>query len=112
SEITGITTTGLLAPTLREEYPQLVEDYFRFDGIQSILSYDNKSYSFSAAIGDSTFFNIFGFSLLDGDIQTALSRPDQVVITYQAAIQLFGTTHDIIGNEVQISNFNDEKKPF
>lgn len=112
SEATGITTAGLLAPALAQDYPNLVEDYFRFDGIQSIASYNNNKHDLSAIIADDSFFNMFGFVLQEGNPETALSQPDQVVLTYETALKLFGRTSNILGEQLEINNFNEEKKLF
>lgn len=112
SEVTGITTAGLLAPTLAKEYPHLVENAFRFDGIQSAVSYADKKLSLASIIGDASFFAMFGFTLADGDANEALSKPDQVVLTHETAIQIFGTTEGLIGKQIEVSNFGNEKKLF
>lgn len=111
SDITGITTSGMLARTLQEEYPDLVESYFRFDGISAILSREGQSIQQSAIIADSTFFSMFGFGLASGDERTALSDPTQIVLTHESAIALFGTI-DAVGEQVEVANFAGEQHPF
>lgn len=41
---------------------------------------------------DSTFFNIFNFKVLRGDINTALLKPHSVMLTEETAKKLFGNT--------------------
>ena len=42
------------------------------------------------------FFQLFDFPLREGDRQTALSQPNEVVITEQLSQQLFGRTSDVV----------------
>jgi putative ABC transport system permease protein len=49
-----------LAPALKANYPDLVEDYFRFDGITAIVTQGNTPHQLSAMIADSSFFSMFG----------------------------------------------------
>lgn len=111
SEINELTSSGMLARSLKEEYPALVENYFRYDGITAVLYRGSSSFQKSAIIGDSTFFDMFGFELLHGDVHTALSQPYQVVLHYETAIHLFGNT-DAVGKQVDIANFSGEKQLF
>jgi putative ABC transport system permease protein len=41
---------------------------------------------------DSSFFNVFSFSLLEGDPHTALSGPRKVILTESTARRYFGST--------------------
>ncbi len=42
---------------------------------------------------DPDFFTVFSFPFLEGDPETALLQPDNVVLSEEAAIRYFGTTH-------------------
>lgn len=101
SDFNQLTTSGMLVRAMREEYPDLVEDYFRYDGIMAILSSGSDSFQKSAIIADSSLFRMFGFELLHGDARTALSAPTQVVLNYETAIQLFGYT-DVVGQHINV----------
>jgi putative ABC transport system permease protein len=51
---------------------------------------------------DSSFFDLFaGFSLRRGDPETALARPDAVVLTASTARKYFGTT-DVVGKTIRM----------
>jgi putative ABC transport system permease protein len=111
SSINPLTAYGGMAPALKENYPDLVEDYFRFDGITAIVTQGNTPHQLSAMIADSSFFSMFGFALAEGNALTALTEPTQVVLTTPTALKLFGKT-DVIGETLQVANFNGEKQAF
>lgn len=111
SDITGITTFGMLSKTLQEAHPDLVESFFRYDGISVILGRDGQHKQQSAIIADSTFFSMFGFELAVGDERTALLDPTQIVLSHETAISLFGTTN-AIGEQLDVANFSGEKRAF
>ena len=106
-----LTTLGPLAKTLKEEYPNLLADYYRFDAVTSTVSKDNKHFRENLQIGDRTMLSMFGFSLLYGDAKTALNDPYSVVITENAAIKYFGKT-DVIGQTLTIENFSGSNHDF
>src|SRR5689334_19954098 len=55
-----LSTLGPLAKELREQYPHLVANYYRFDGISSNVSKGDKSFRENIQIGDSTFLSKIG----------------------------------------------------
>jgi putative ABC transport system permease protein len=106
-----IATLGPLAKTLKEEYPNLVKNYYRFDGITSSIYKKDKSFRESIEIGDSTLLNMYGFRLIDGDASTALTKPFTIVITEHAAQKYFGKTN-IVGQTLTVENFSGAKHDF
>lgn len=106
-----LTTIGALPKALREEYPQLVANYYRIDGLTCILSNGTDVYEESVSLGDSTLLDMFGFELFEGNTHTALTDPFSVVITESAAIKYFGKT-DVLGNNLTIQNFVGDKHDF
>lgn len=107
----GLTTLAELPKALKTEYPNLVADYYHWDGITSTVSKGDKHFRELIQIGDSTFLNMYGFRLLHGDAKTALIDPFSVVITADKAIKYFGKT-DVIGQTITIENFSGSKHPF
>lgn len=106
-----LTTVGPLAKALRETYPHLVANYYRWDGIGSNVSKGNRVFRESLQICDSTMLNMYGFSLLHGNAQTAFKDPFSVVIAQEKAIKYFGKT-DIVGETITIENFSGSKHDF
>jgi len=85
------TTMFPMAPTLKQEFPEVV-NYSRvhLKG-QYEMSYAEKRVFFPQTyFVDTTFLQLFDFPLLAGDRLTALQRPNSVVLTESAARQLFG----------------------
>lgn len=106
-----VATLGPLARSLKENYPGLVANYYRFDGITSTISYGDKHFREALEVGDSTLLTMFGFSLLYGDARTALDQPFSIVITAGRAIKYFGRT-DVVGQNLTIENFSGSKQDF
>jgi len=106
-----ITTVAPLASQLKKEYPNLVANYYRWDGITSVVSKGDKHLREGIQIGDSSLLSMFGFKLLHGDAGTALNEPFSVVMTSHAAIKYFGKT-DVVGESIDIQNFSGTNHPF
>jgi len=99
-----ITTVGPLAKRLKQDYPNLVANYYRWDGITSVVSKGEKHFRENIQLGDSTFLHMYGFKLLHGNSTTALTDPYTVVITKEIAFKYFGRT-DVTGETVSIQSF-------
>jgi len=106
-----ITTLGPLSKRLKESYPNLVANYYRWDGITSVVSKGDKHFREGIQLGDSTFLQMFGFELLHGDAKTALNDPSSIVITSDLAIKYFGRS-DVVGQTLNIQSFSGGKKDF
>lgn len=106
-----LVTIAPLAKALAEEYPTLVANFYRFDGVSSNVSKGSEHFRESFQIGDSTLLRMFGFSLLHGDTKTALSDPYSVVLTEDAAKKYFAKT-DVVGETISIENFSGAKHDF
>lgn len=104
-------TIPALSKELRRQYPNLVENYYRWDWVSSFLSVGEKHFRDSLQIGDSTFIAMFNFPVLHGDKNTMFENPDAVVITESKAIKLFGQT-DVIGKRVTIDNYSGKQHDF
>ena len=106
-----ITTLAPLAKTLKEQYPNLIENYYRFDAVTTTISKGANHFREEIQIGDSTLLTMYGFPLLHGDARTALNRPNSVVLSEKMALKYFGKT-DIVGQTIQIESFTRERKDF
>jgi putative ABC transport system permease protein len=106
-----ITSLAPLAKTLKEQYPNLIENYYRFDGVSTTVSKGDKHFREDIQIGDSTLLTMYGFPLLHGDARTALNQPNSVVLSEKMAFKYFGKT-DIVGQTIQIESFTRERKDF
>ncbi len=108
---TGNLDLGLTAipigPYIKSESPQ-VKDYVRINkehGSHSIR-YGNHLFSESENIyyTDSSFFEVFSFSFLAGNAETALTGPDKIILTEESAIKYFGSKSPL--NEILLYDGN------
>jgi hypothetical protein len=106
-----LATLGPLSKELKDNYPNLVANYYRYDGVSSNVSKNNKSFRENIQIGDSTMLSMYGFTLLHGNASTALHQPFTVIITINKALKYFGKT-DVIGQTISIENFSGAKHDF
>lgn len=105
------TTIGAFPRALKEQYPTLVKNYYRWDGITTTVSLGDKSFREGIVIGDSTFLTMYGFEVLHGDVRTALHDPYSLVLTDEKALKYFGRT-DVTGKALRIENFAGAKHEF
>ncbi len=106
-----ITTIGPLCKRLKEDYPGLVANYYRWDGITSVVSRGDKHFRQGIQLGDSTLLKMFGFTLLHGDANTALNNPFSVLITKALAKKYFGKT-SVVGETLDIQSFTGGNRAF
>ncbi|MEP6597013.1 MAG: ABC transporter permease, partial [Ginsengibacter sp.] len=106
-----ITTLGPLSKRLKQDYPTLVANYYRWDGITSVVSKGDKHFREGLQLGDSTLLSMYGFELLFGDKGTALNNPYSLVITKEKAIKYFGRA-DAIGETISIQSFSGTQHDF
>lgn len=105
------TSLGPLAKALKENYPGLVENYYRFDAVTTIISKGDKVFREDIQVADSTILTMYGFPLLQGNPKTALNQPNTMVISSDQAIKYFGKT-DVVGESLRIESFLGEKRDF
>lgn len=106
-----LTALAPMPKALKDEYPNLVANFYHWDGVTSTVSKGNKHFREGLQVGDSTFLTMYGFKLIHGDANTALNDPFSVVLTQDRAIKYFGKT-DVIGQTVSIENFTGTKHDF
>ena len=106
-----LATFGPIAKRLKEDYPDLVSNYYRWDGITSVVSKNDKHFREGLQVGDSTLLKMYGFELLHGDINTALLNPYSLVITEDKAIKYFGKVN-AVGETISIQSFSGSKHEF
>ena len=98
------TPTG---PAINEKYPE-IENYTRLTRPQivAIKLEDDEIYNIKMSSADSSFFNIFSYSLLTGNSDKVLKNPNTIVISENLSYRLF-SGNDPIGKLIAI-NRNDE----
>jgi len=96
---------------LGQSLPQYegVENFTRINKQPSLLiSTGKEEFKELAYYTDSAFFNIFSYDFVYGNAQTALRRPDAMVLTESMAIKFFGK-RDAVGETLLIGA---DKNPF
>jgi len=100
-------TPSLLLPTMTKKYPAVktgVRLYPAANYSPFAVRYKNKVFGERRfAYADSTFFDVFSFKLLKGNPETALVRPNTVVITKAMAKKYFGDKNPM-GKTLTINN--------
>ncbi len=85
-----VSTSYILAKTLREDFPET----FPVTQIKqrgSIITIDSENFSDERIIcADNSFFDIFTYQFAAGNPENALNTPDDVIITEDAAEKYFG----------------------
>ncbi|WP_300603405.1 ABC transporter permease [Niabella sp.] len=108
---TDLATLGPLAKRLKEDYPNLVKNYYRFDGITAVVAKGDKKLKQDVQLGDATLLHMYGFQLLQGDAATALEQPFSVVISRKIALAYFNRT-DVVGQTLAIRSFTGDIHDF
>ncbi|MEJ1240520.1 ABC transporter permease [Chryseolinea sp. T2] len=84
-----------LMPKAIDQYPQLIEGYYRFWDRNITISRDDKHFRIQSMVGDSTLISTFGLEVISGNDKNPLSQPNSIVITQQVATQFFGNDNAI-----------------
>ena len=64
---------------------------------------DQKFYSNNTFSTDSSFFDVFDFKVLSGNVEKAFAQPNRVFISRSIAIKYFGSL-DVVGKEISITH--------
>ncbi|CCG98220.1 Macrolide export ATP-binding/permease protein macB [Fibrella aestuarina BUZ 2] len=96
------TTPRPLAPTLKQNYPD-IEEAARYRPITLLLAAGDKSLNVDGAFVDPSFLNLFDVSFRAGNPAKALAGRSGIVLTQALAQKLFGTA-DAVGKLVQIDH--------
>ena len=95
-------TPYALAKALMEEYPE-VEQATSVREVDVLLGGAQQSYLESGFMADAYFFEVLPFPFKRGNVQTALQKPQSIVITETFAQKVFGD-HDPLGQTILYQN--------
>ena len=90
-----ITTVAPLAKALKDNYPALVENYYRFNPLTNVVSAGEKHFKVNISICDTSFVSMYGIKLLQGDPHQAFPNNSSAVISRDLAMKLFGTANAV-----------------
>jgi len=95
-------TPGLLAPTLQAEYPEIEKGVRVVPQLHCPLGYEDKKFYENCCATESTFFDVFSFSFVQGDAQSALQSPGSIILTETTARKYFGS-ENALGKNLTLS---------
>ncbi len=97
-------TPAPLVPALLNEFPE-IKDATRFfpPGRMIVKSRDKIFYESGIRFVDPNFLSIFTFKMIMGNPGTALSKPNSIVLTKDAALKYFGAENPI-GKSLTLNN--------
>jgi putative ABC transport system permease protein len=104
-------TSKLLAPTIKNELPEVLESTCFLPlpkTFQLNLKYKENSYEEHLALADSNFFNIFSFQLAEGTGSDAFKSPNSIVITEKIRQKYFGS-EKALGKALTITFLGQKK---
>lgn len=90
-----MTTVGPLVKALKQNYSNLVSDYYRFNPVVNVVSAGEKHFREDVSIGDTNLVSMYGLPLLYGNPDKAFSDIHSAVITETFALKLFGDRNAI-----------------
>jgi putative ABC transport system permease protein len=106
---TSIWGPAALGPGLKREMPEML-DFARYvPAPQITLQHEEASFNEQVAWVDPSFFKMFSFPAIAGDLETAFDEPLALVITQKMAKKYFGTDKDVIDKVIKMSNRFDYK---
>ncbi|NOQ24680.1 MAG: FtsX-like permease family protein [Bacteroidales bacterium] len=104
-------TPGSLSGLLKTNFPEIqdathIETHMLF-GNSPVLNFGDNSFEIEHYYSaDSTFFNIFDFEVIYGDLNTALNAPFSIILTESEAIRFFKKANPI-GEIVTWKSYKD-----
>jgi len=104
-------TPGPMAELLKSQFPEILSTVrFRFNYGEKNFKYQGKNYKIERAyFVDPTVFEVFGFPVLQGNLDTALDSPFSIVLTKSEAEKIFGE-RDPIGEVLNVEGQDLEVK--
>ncbi len=103
NNLVGITLPAL-GPTLTSELPEVLQFVRCRQNGRTLVQHGDKSlYVDDTILAEAGLFTIFDFELAAGDPKTALSSPNQVVLSQEMAHKLFGDDNPL-GKMLRLDN--------
>jgi putative ABC transport system permease protein len=102
--------SDMVGPIMKKDYPQ-IEEFTRVYGFggDRLLKKGNEFINENGAIfADSTFFKVFSFPVLYGNVDHILNEPNTIVITEYIAKKYFGTI-DAVGKYLETNDKDNNR---
>jgi putative ABC transport system permease protein len=98
-------TPKILAPTIKEEFPE-VEEFTRVNHSSFLFAFEDTRLDVDGMFVDPGFLKLFTFPFKEGNIETALDETYNIVITERLAKKLFGND-EALGKIIRIVNHDN-----
>ncbi|HEU4609606.1 MAG TPA: ABC transporter permease, partial [Chitinophagaceae bacterium] len=103
---TNTVTPIPLVPVLQSGLPE-IESSCRIASLNPLIKYNNNTFTNSVNMVDSSFFKLFDFSLLQGNIVNPFPNSSSLIITKKAAQKYFGN-EPAIGKSLELQLGDDQ----
>jgi ABC-type antimicrobial peptide transport system permease subunit len=100
-----MTTVGPLSKSLKQNYTNLVSDFYRFNPVVNVVSAGDKHFREDVSIGDTNLVSMYGLPLLYGNPEHAFTNVHSAVITEGFALKLFGEKN-VINKTITFTNLS------
>ncbi|PSL07704.1 ABC transporter permease [Cecembia rubra] len=103
-------TPGILAPSLKEEFPEVERSACYSWNEKLLFVVGDSRLILDGFYAEPDFLHILQYKFLHGKMDLALTEPNHIVLTEDAAIKLFGKS-DVVGETVTLKESEGES-PF
>lgn len=94
-----------VAPTMQEDYPEVIASVRMFSASKSTVWYGDEVYSESNIyVADESFFDVFDFKLKLGNRDEALKNPNSILLSEKLAFKIFGD-EDPVGQVLKFATY-------
>ena len=93
-------------PFLKQDFPE-IEEVVTFTKTNLYVQKNGQFTHFAGQTTDPAFFRMFSLRFLHGNPDTALTRPDGLVLSQRTAMTLFGK-YDVLGKSVEINRIGQK----
>jgi putative ABC transport system permease protein len=100
---TFYSTPGPLAKDLKDEIPEITKSSTTWGGEILLTDGENGINRYGRYVHPD-FLDIFSLHFLEGEMKSALSKPDGIVLTKETATTLFGTDKNALNRVIKINN--------
>ncbi|MBO9573206.1 MAG: FtsX-like permease family protein, partial [Chitinophagaceae bacterium] len=105
----AIASPAPFARALKDEYPNLVKNYYRYNPVTNVVSAGERSFKENIAIGDTNFVSMYGLPVLYGTPDRAFDNVNTAVVTASFAKKMFGT-ENAIGKTIAVQTVVENVK--
>lgn len=102
--MTTTSTPGLLAEALKEEFPDIKYAATTTWLNKFTLTYNNKNLKAEGFYVGEDYFKLFSYELIEGQADQVLTDKMSIVISDELALNIFGTTENLIGQSIQLEH--------